>query len=343
MVSGPAIGAYKKGVVALTVPEQKVHFGQAFPLILGPSSELKTRQDTLEWAATFRDSIALELREQGAIIFRGFPGLHGAAAFQDFVDALGIKNLPYVGGAAVRHQIYKDIHTTNESPPDQPIPFHHEMAQVPLYPETLFFHCDVITQGGETPLLRSDVIYAAVHKAFPAFTRKLEEKGVVYTRVIPKEDDPASPIGRGWVSTFQSDDLAVVEEQARKLGVSLIPLENGDIKTVSPILPAVKTLSRVYGRKVWFNSVIAAYTGSQDSRNDGQRAVTFGDGEPLDPREVEGVAKLMAELCAPVPWMEGDVMMIDNNQVLHSRTAGFVAPRKIQAFLGATNAYAHLL
>ena len=39
--------------------------------------------------------------------------------------------LPYVGGAAPRNTVYKDIHTTNESPPDQPIPFHHEVYFFP--------------------------------------------------------------------------------------------------------------------------------------------------------------------------------------------------------------------
>jgi hypothetical protein len=130
----------------------------------------------MKWAKKNKESIGLELREIGAIIFRGFPGLHGAVAFQEFVEALGISSLPYVGGAAVRYPIYKDIHTTNESPPNQPIPFHHEMAQVPLYPLTLFFHCDVITKGGETPILRSDVLYNRVNETFPEFTKKLEEK-----------------------------------------------------------------------------------------------------------------------------------------------------------------------
>jgi hypothetical protein len=100
--------------------------------------------------------------------------------FSDFVEALGVSPLPYVGGAAPRNtglsftflsyfsslltlssllslspcknmklaknkvhlnEVYKDVHTTNESPPDQPIPFHHEMAQVPLYPKSVLFYC----------------------------------------------------------------------------------------------------------------------------------------------------------------------------------------------------------
>ena len=48
----------------------------------------------------------------------------------------GLKEMNYVGGAAVRKLIVgtegkimdMQILTTNESPPSEPIPFHHELA-----------------------------------------------------------------------------------------------------------------------------------------------------------------------------------------------------------------------
>ncbi len=83
----------------------------------------------------------------------------------------------------------------------------------------------------------------------------------------------------------------------------------------------------------------AAYTGSEDVRNTGKKAVTYSDGEALDPAHVAGVVDIMKDLAAPIPWMEGDLMMIDNHQILHSRSPNFVAPRKIQAFLGTFCSY----
>lgn len=49
--------------------------------------------------------------------------------FNDFVESFGFENFPYVGGAAVRRQLAPRVFTTNESPPSEKIPFHHEMAQ----------------------------------------------------------------------------------------------------------------------------------------------------------------------------------------------------------------------
>ncbi len=48
----------------------------------------------------------------------------------------GLKEMNYVGGAAVRRLIVGNekrfdniqVLTTNESPPSEPIPFHHELA-----------------------------------------------------------------------------------------------------------------------------------------------------------------------------------------------------------------------
>jgi hypothetical protein len=41
------------------------------------------------------------------------------------------------------------------------------------------------------------------------FMRSIEEKGVRYIRVMPKEDDPTSAIGRGWKSTFNCQSKGV--------------------------------------------------------------------------------------------------------------------------------------
>ena len=49
-----------------------------------------------------------------------------------------------------------EVYTANEAPPDQLIPFHHELAQVANPPQYLFFYCDLPSEtGGETALIDS--------------------------------------------------------------------------------------------------------------------------------------------------------------------------------------------
>jgi hypothetical protein len=278
--------------------------------------------DSLHWIKSNSEALKLELSRNGAILFRNFLKGNSPQSFYEFAhEALGVDALPYVGGAAPRNTVYKDVHTTNESPPNEPIPFHHEMAQVPLYPKQLLFYCDLApTVGGETPILQSDVIFDRVNAKYPLFVQDLIQKGVVYTRIIPKEDDPSSPIGRGWVNTFGTSDPEKAKNEAEKLNVHLEWLENGDVKTVSSVLPAIKNVKIGNGeRRVWFNSIIAAYVGWTDKRNDPKKAVTFGDGTLFDSQIMDDILSMMMEIRVCIPWEDGDVIWIDNNQVMHSR------------------------
>ena len=210
---------------------------------------------------------------------------------------------------------------------------------MPLYPECLFFYSLVAPKfNGETSLIRSDLCYEEINKLQPEFCSKLEQHGVVYNRVIPGDDDITSPVGRGWKATFQAKDEQTALKNAKNLGVNLEWLPNGDVKTVSPILPGIKEIKK-NGRKVWFNSIVAAYTGCKDSRNEPKKSVVFGNGEYLPDEGLKAAVDVMDKFNVSIPWKEGDVVWIDNNQVLHSRRPNFPLPRKILAYLGANCPY----
>lgn len=208
------------------------------------------------------------------------------------------------------------------------IPFHHEMAQVPLYPSKIFFYCEVAAlEGGQTPICPSNEVYERLKNKHLGFIEKLETHGVIYTRVLPCEDDASSPIGRGWKSTFQTTDRKIAEIKAKDLGVNLEWLPNGDVKSVSGILKGVKNYR---GKPQFFNSIVAAYTGWIDSRNNPSEAVTFGNGDKFDPQVIDDCSEIMDEVCCNWKWQRGDVLMIDNNQTMHARRS-FVPPRRIMA------------
>lgn len=198
--------------------------GNAFPLILTPKAgELSSLADTVSFVEQFRDELLARLLQSGAILFRSFP-IVDALAFDAFARAFKWAPLPYVGGAAPRRQVTDIVFTSNESPPSEPIPFHHEMAQVPKFPEHLMFFCEVpSTRGGETPIAYSPMVYDRISKALPDFVRQLEEKQVRYTRVLPNGDDPQSAIGRGWQSTYLTQDPAHAEKVCREQGTGVYP------------------------------------------------------------------------------------------------------------------------
>lgn len=86
--------------------------------------------------------------------------------------------------------------------------------QVPEFPSKLFFFCEVEpASGGETPIVLSHIVYERMKEKYPEFVQQLEEHGLIYTRVLGEGDDPLSPIGRGWKSTFLANDKSVAEER----------------------------------------------------------------------------------------------------------------------------------
>ncbi|XP_077217807.1 2-oxoglutarate (2OG) and Fe(II)-dependent oxygenase superfamily protein [Tasmannia lanceolata] len=321
----------KLGFVENRIPEQKSIAGVLFPAVVSPESLLEFNfsrfkvgiKEQKPWLENL-------LLSRGAIILRGFP-LKNASDFNGVVEAFGYEELPYVGGAAPRTNVFGRVFTANESPPDQKIPFHHEMAQVPEYPSKLFFFCEEEPgRGGETPIVLSHLVYERMKERFPEFVERLEEHGLVYTRILGAGDDPSSPIGRGWQSTFLTKDKSTAEERAARLGMKLEWMQDG-VKTVMGPIPAIK-FDKTRGRKIWFNSMVAAYTGWKDDRNDPVKAVTFGDGTPLPADIIYDCLKILDEECVAIPWKKGDILLLDNLAVLHSRRP-FDPPRRILASL----------
>eukprot|EP00871_Galdieria_phlegrea_P000117 jgi/Galph1/1105/GphlegSOOS_G5763.1 len=287
-------------------------------------------EDLRTWVQDHQQQLVALLQRHGALLFRDFP-VRNAETFDFFVKTFPWEEFPYIGGAAPRKHVTGRVFTSNEAPPSELIPFHHELAQSPSFPTKLFFYCDVEPgKRGETPILRSSLIYEHMAAKYPSFVKALEEKGLRYTRILPMEDDPSSPIGRGWKSTYGTSNCSEVEEIGRKQGSVLEWLEDGCLK-VSTKRPAI-LVNEQTGEKVWFNSMVAAYEGWKDIRNDPVKAVTFGDGSPLDAEAVHGCAELMEKLCILFGWKKKDVLLIDNMQVMHARRS-FEPPRRILASL----------
>ncbi|CAH9056178.1 unnamed protein product [Cuscuta epithymum] len=164
---------------------------------------------------------------------------------------------------------------------------------------------------------------------YPQFVERLEEDGLIYTRVLGEEDN-LSAIGQGWRSTFLTSDKSVAEERAVELGIKLEWLEDG-VKTVMGPRPAI-VLDKTRQRKTWFNSMVGVYTCWQDARNDSKKAVIFGDGNPLPAETIHDCLKIMEAESVAMPWKKGDILLIDNTTVLHSRRS-FDPPRRILASL----------
>jgi alpha-ketoglutarate-dependent taurine dioxygenase len=320
-------------VEPIGVPGQQTHHGRPFPLVLECRSE--PYPDTLaEWVAARRGELLRQAADHGVVLFRGFP-LATAEDFDAFVAAFGLANFPYYESLsnAVRVNRTPRVFTANEAPPDVTIYLHHEMAQTPIYPSRLFFFCEhPAATGGATPVCRSDVLWERLVERCPAFCRELEAKGLRYSHVMPAENDAKSGMGRSWQNTLRATTRAEAEGRLTDLGYAWEWLADGGVRATTPVLPAVRKLPD--GRTTFFNQLIAASQGWKDGRNDPSKAITFGDGTPLDRAGAVEAARLGDELAFDVPWHQGDVALVDNFVAMHGRRT-FTGTRKVLASLVA--------
>lgn len=229
-----------------------------------------------------------------------------------------------------------EVFTANEAPPDQLIPFHHELAQVADPPQYIFFYCDLPSEtGGETALIDSTLAYRFVADHHPQFMEKLKAHGARYKRTLPAEDDKESPIGRSFYNAYQVDNKTELENKLDKIeGLEYEWQPDGSLTVITEPIPAVRMIEQQHNHAIYqwtfHNSVIAAFLGWQDSRNDRMNAVCFGNNEPMDPKVLEDIAKFMDENKVSYQWQKGDVFALNNRLVMHSRNA-FTGPRRVFA------------
>jgi len=299
---------------------------QDFPAIIAGKGDLSA------YIAANKTAVDATLDKAGAVLFRGFdvPDPH---AFDAVVEAYGEPGFTYEDSLsnAVRTNVTPRVFTANEAPPATEIFLHHEMAQTPIYPSKLFFYCEIAPgSGGATPLCRSDRVLAQLKRAAPEFVTKVEAEGVRYTNVMPGDDDAGSGQGRSWRSTLSADTRKAAEARLAALGYSWEWMEDGSLRATTPALPAVRNLKD--GRRSFFNQLIAAFRGWSDSRNDPNRSITFGGGDPITTQDMAPAIAIADELTFDCAWQPGDVALVDNFAVMHGRRP-FEGKRRVLASL----------
>ena len=303
-----------------------------FPLVITPGGEDVSLEQAITWVQANLEELESKLEVSGAILFRGFPVVD-AESFDSFSAAFGYPSFTYQESLsnAVRINFTKRVFTANEAPKDVEIYLHHEMAQTPISPDKLFFFCKTAAdQGGATPICRSDMLFKAIQQADPDLAKDFEDKGLKYTTHMPAEDNHDSGQGRSWKSTLSVDSVEQAEAKLTELGYSWEWVDDGSLKAITPVLPAVRTLDD--GTEVFYNQLLAAYLGWKGVKENPSSAITFGDGSDIPVSALELVVELSEKFTFDVPWQDGDVALIDNKLTMHGRRP-FTGDRKRQVLV----------
>ena len=282
-------------------------------------TKLITMSSAEKWVNENKVSIESQLDEYGAVLFSGLP-VENAEDFDLFVSAFKYDTFTYEESLsnAVRINKTDKVFTANEAPSEIEIFLHHEMAQTPIYPKNIFFFCKSASQyGGETPLCRSDYLYAELLKEDANLVAKFERNGVIYNSVMSNGDELASGQGRSWQKTLSVSSKEEAELKLKELGYTWHWLEDDNLSVTTRTLKAIKELKN--GNKSFFNQVLAASLGWKKNSEDDLSPVKFGDDEEIPKSSIQLISKLAKTLTVLREWKDNDIILIDNYRVMHGR------------------------
>ena len=339
-VPGPAA---LKGAVEVRIDGPRVVDGRAFPLVLGPArAAAASPADRTAFVSQEREALVACLRRHGAVVLRGWGPTSTSRDFADVVAALcedahggmacsaGVRLTVVDGGAT--HAVV----TANEAPPEDTIPFHHEMAQCSSPPKYICFFCErEPATGGATPLVLSRHVTAYLRATFPDLYARLKARGVRYTRVMPRLSDGTSALGKGWTVAYGVETRAALEAQLDAEGFAYRWLAGDFVETVSPALAPFRRDAT--GAENFFLAAETTFKEASGEEAGGTlrptKGIRYGDGAQLSADDLAALRDVGAFIDArkvAFAWRHGDCLLIENSTAMHAR-ATFTGPRRILA------------
>ncbi len=306
--------------VELLQPEQPL------PLVIQPVVE---GINLVTWAANNRDAIATWLLQQGGLLFRNF-GIREVVQFEQFIQTLSGTLLDYSYRSTPRSQVSGKIYTSTEYPANQSIPLHNEMAYSLSWPMKIWFCClKSAQQGGETPIVDSRKIFQQID---PKIKDKFIKRKVMYVR------NYSDNLDLSWENVFQTKNKLEVENYCRSAGIEFEWKDDGKHLRTRQVCQAVATHPKT-GEIVWFNQAHLFHVSSLNSEvrqtllstvkeEDLPRNAYYGDGSPIEDSVLDEIREIYQQEAVIFPWLEGDVLMLDNMLTAHGRKP-FIGSRKV--------------
>ncbi|CZR57569.1 uncharacterized protein PAC_07458 [Phialocephala subalpina] len=284
----------------------------------------------------------------GSLLIRGLP-IKTPQDYSLAAHAFGFRAHEEVGRPPNRTVLAKNVKTANEGPPEMPIWPHNEYGWSTINPAWLTFSCLTVPEtGGETPIISSLALASYIERELPEFYKALKEKGVRYIYRYSKETNSQSNTGASVTAAYGSEiRLGDEEEVVRKIEREVERHswkyewhEDGGL-SVTHVVPLIRkhlesgkttffgNLTSAYGRSKYYGATKPPFLGDDGGYHP---LPTYGDGSPIPTEFLERALATAENLQVLVKWEAGDIVLLDNYAVMHSRKP-WTGERKVLAAL----------
>jgi alpha-ketoglutarate-dependent taurine dioxygenase len=287
-----------------------------------PLLTVQDGHDPEQWAVHHREALRAAVDEHGAVLVRGL-GLRDAVQVAAVFRQLAPGGLMADREAfAVRRPYSEGVYSSLTWPANQPMCMHHELSYAEEFPGLLLFAClQAPEAGGVTGVADAHAVLEALPEDL---VHRFEEDGWMLARSYNED------VGASYEEAFGVADRAGVEDYCRAHGIEFEWQPDGELRTRQR-RPAV-VRHPATGQRCWFNQVafLSEWTIAPEIREylvdvygpEGLPFNTrFGTGEPIGEDVVSLVNGVYEEHTLRAPWEAGDLMLVDNVRMAHSREA----------------------
>jgi alpha-ketoglutarate-dependent taurine dioxygenase len=288
-----------------------------------------TNVDLFSWTNSNKNYIEELLLKHKALLFRNF-NVTTPKQFDRFMKLTAKSDLlEYRDRSSPRHEIGDKVYTSTDYPATHSIFLHNEGTYWQTFPLKIYFCClQVAETGGETPIANTQKVFQRIK---PEIRDKFQEKQILYIR------NYNDGFGLNWQTVFQTNERAVVEEYCHKNQIEF-EWKGGDRLRTAQVRQAVAR-HPVTGENVWFNH--AAFFHVTTLEPDIKKALLaefkedelphntyYGDGSPIEDDVLDEIRQAYQQETRIFSWQMGDILMLDNMSVAHSRKP-FSGARKV--------------
>ncbi|MES4903975.1 MULTISPECIES: TauD/TfdA family dioxygenase [unclassified Streptomyces] len=287
-----------------------------------------------EWIGERKAALEAVLLEHGAVLIRGL-GVRDAAALGRVGERMSGAVMPEREAFARRRPLGGPVVSSLEWPPDQPMCMHHELSYALEFPRLLTIGCFTPpASGGITGLADARAVLAGLPQPI---VERFTEQGWALTRSYNEL------VGVPWPEALGVGDRAGAEAYCRANGTDFVWQPDGGLRTSQRRSAVIR--HPLTGEQVWFNQIafLNEWTMEPAIREFlvmqfGEAGLPFntryGDGSPIDADTVEIINKVYETATLREPWQAGDVLLVDNIRMAHSREP-YGGQREVGMVLGA--------
>ncbi|MFI7075466.1 TauD/TfdA family dioxygenase [Micromonospora sediminicola] len=275
--------------------------------------------DPVAWVSQHRAALHEAVDTYRAVLVRGL-GLREARTAGAVHQQLATTLMTEREAFATRWTYEPGVYSSSKWPPNQPMCMHHELSYALEFPSRMQFAClSAPASGGATAVADA----ARVLAELPAdLVNRFERDGWLLTRSYNDE------IGIGWAEAFGTSDRAEVEAYCARNEISAVWTADGGLRT-GQRRPAVVADPRT-GERLWFNQIaflnewtmapeVREYLTDVYGRDGLPFNTSFGDGAEITEDIVQVINKTYDALTHVQPWQDGDLLLLDNLRMAHSR------------------------